>query len=208
VEVIDPKATTGDTYEVTFNSLGKVMVIYDGTDTLYFDNFGSWNLKNINKNTMPIQNATAFEGLESDYFVVDGFRIGLTGSGYYEAEAEVLRREWIGGTEPYTGDGGYVAPEAGYLFFGSSIPGYDITQTVEIRFDRTKTSKGYLYLRGGHPITCATAITIHPSRFSTCPTRTIRASCNGRLSNRWVSPRTTRSGLRPKRRLIASICSS
>ena len=157
VEVIDPLRLTGDTYEVTFNSIGTVQVIYDGTDTLTLNNYASWNLTNISKSTKPIQNATVFAGLASDYFVVDGFRLGVTGSGHYEPEHEVLRREWIPagsstpGTAPYTDDGGYVLPEAGYLFFGSKIPGYDIKETVEIRFDKTKPSKGYMYLRGGTP---------------------------------------------------------
>ena len=157
VEVIDALRLTGDTYAVSFNYLGKVQVVYDGTDTLTFDNYASWDLTNISKNTKPVRGSTVFAGLETDYFVVDGFRIGVTGSGYYEPGTEVLRREWIPvgstvpGTAPYTDNGGYIPFEAGYLFFGSSIPGYDIVETVEIRFDRTKPSKGCMYLRGGSP---------------------------------------------------------
>jgi hypothetical protein len=34
---------------------------------------------------------------------------------------------------------------------GSSIAGYDVKKTIEIRFSKTATSKGYMYLRGGTP---------------------------------------------------------
>ena len=151
VEVVDPLRLTGDTYEVSFTSLGQAIVIYDGSDTLWLDNYGAWNLTNITRgNVTIVAGSQSFRGLVSDYFVVDGFRIGVTGSGCYEPEKEVLRQEWIGGPEVYTvSSGGLISPEAGYLFFGSSIPGYEIKETVEIRFDRDKTSNGYLYLRGG-----------------------------------------------------------
>jgi hypothetical protein len=153
VEVIDPKALTGDTYEVTFDSLGVAQVIVD-PDTMYFANYASWNLTNVTtadqSKKKPVVGCTAFKGLESDYMVIDGFRIGLSGSGYWNPEHEVLRTDWIGGVLPYTGSDG-ADWEAGYLFFGSSIAGYEIKETVEIRFDRTKTSKGYMYLRGGSP---------------------------------------------------------
>ena len=150
VEVIDPLRLTGDTYEVTFTSLGKVRVMYDTYDTLWLDNYASWDLTNLTRNNLRvIEGSRLFNGLVSDFYVVDGFALGVSGHGHYEPEKEILRRIWTGGPPVYTGDRGYILPEAGYLFFGSKIPGYDIVETVEIRFDRNSSSKGYLYLRGG-----------------------------------------------------------
>lgn len=148
VQVIDQTKLTGDSYAVTFESLGKVQVDYHG-EILEFDDYG-WNLTNTSKNQRLISRAADFGGLESVYYTIDGFQIGLTGSGHYETGREILSIEWIGGSAPYTSNGGsyfLIGPD----FLGSSLAGYEITKTVEIRFDRNVKSKGYVYYRNSSP---------------------------------------------------------
>lgn len=186
VVVTDPLELTGDTYEVTFETLGQVETTYDHDldgfidETLTVDDFSSWSLRNITKNNEVIINrSTAMEGLEKEFFLVDGFKIGVSGTGFYrqfnkdgfdigepkENHDEILRIEWEGGPEVFEafestkGEGGYTW-QMGYTSatlgtrsgqFGSAVKGYDVKKVIEIRFDTTKKSKGYLYIRGRNP---------------------------------------------------------
>lgn len=176
VEVIDPTLLTGDTYEVSFASIGDTTVEYDHNldnraDTSFtVPNFGAWTLTNVTKQRKVIDGARNFQALEKEYFVVDGFKIGISGQGVYGQftedkdpgnlrlnHDEILAREWSGGPEvftPYESDrerGGYWW-EMGYgNEYGSTIKGFTIDRVVEIRFDTTKPSKGYMYLRGVSP---------------------------------------------------------
>jgi hypothetical protein len=149
-EVIDPLRLTGDSYALTFGSVGTVRVVYD-QDTLVLDDYASWDLRNLTTadtaRKYPVRGSTAFAGLDMDDLIIDGFRIGVKGSGHWTPGEEVLRTEWIGDSLPYYS----MNLEAGYGFFGSSVEGRDISETVEIRFDRAASSKGYVYLRGGVP---------------------------------------------------------
>jgi len=158
VQVIDPLALTGHKYAVTFESLGKVQSPYDidgdGTpdETLELDNYGLWNLTDETAGRAVVTKSDNFGGLDVAAYTVDGFMLGVTGSGYYVQNAddpqEVLRVEWEGGTNPFEPWWhNWFLP--GWWFFGSSIKGYEITQTVEIRFDRNNRSKGYSFPRGG-----------------------------------------------------------
>ncbi|MCB2205467.1 T9SS type A sorting domain-containing protein [bacterium] len=147
VKVIDPEELTGDSYAVTFTSQGKVETVYYDT-TLIVDDYG-WNLTNTSKNTVMVSDASAFGGLDTDYYVFDGFQIGVSGSGHYVQGREILAVEWENGPRVYEGYAGYEI--VGQDFFGSSIESYDVKKIVEIRFDRNNTSKGYYFLRGGDP---------------------------------------------------------
>jgi hypothetical protein len=163
VKVVDPEALTGDTYEVTFSSTGKVQVEYDvygdgsEIEVLDLDSY-AWNLTNLTKNQKLIDKSPNYNGLASDYYIVDGFQIGLSGSGYFTqykpdfSHNEILRIDWVGGPEVYVGvSSGAYNWMPGYAFFGSSIRGYDLKKVVEVRLDRNKKSKGYMYMRGATP---------------------------------------------------------
>jgi hypothetical protein len=147
VKVVDPANLTGDSYAVTFTSQGEIEVDYYG-DPLIVEDF-AWNLTNVSKNLKLISDATDYGGLETGYYVLDGFQIGVNGAGYYQQGNEILAIEWEGGPAVYEGYAGYTI--VGQDFFGSSIESYDVKKIVEIRFDRDETSKGYYYLRGGDP---------------------------------------------------------
>jgi hypothetical protein len=178
VEVADPFALTGDTYEVSFSSSGTFRATYnhflDGTstvDTLDLPKYDQWNLRNLTTGKTIIEGAKGFNGLQTDFYVVDGFRIGITGTGTYTQfdqrakepydlhwnHAEILNREWSGGPDvfvPYqksaTDSGRWW--EFGYVGeYGSALKGYTIDRVVEIRFDSTKKQKGYMFLRGVNP---------------------------------------------------------
>mgnify|MGYP002277268603 FL=1 len=185
VVVTDPLELTGDSYEVSFKSLGQVETEYDhdldgfADETLIVDNYSSWSLNNITKNQLLIDGSPDMEGLEKEFYVLDGFKIGVSGTGFYrqfnedgfdagepkENHDEILLREWDGGPEVFEayestkGEGGY-SWQLGYTSstlgsrpgqFGSSIKGYDVKKVVEIRFDTTAKSKGYMYMRGARP---------------------------------------------------------
>ncbi len=173
VTAIDPMKLNGHSYEVTFSPMGQVDSPYDGdgdgtADTvLILQNYAAWNLRDMTDNKLIVDKSDKFVGGEGDYYTVDGFKIGCKGSGFYSqyvilgdaasGNNEILSREYIGGIQPYcpvNGDnncaGGYDW-ETGYLFFGSAIPGYQVNKIVEIRFSKTKTSKGYCYTRGASP---------------------------------------------------------
>ncbi|MBR9976656.1 MAG: T9SS type A sorting domain-containing protein, partial [Bacteroidetes bacterium] len=147
VRVIDQNNLTGDSYAVTFESIGKVDVDFYG-DILEFDNY-AWNLTNSSTNQRLIDKASAFGGLETDYFTLDGFQIGVQGSGHYKTGEEILRVEWEGGPQVYLDYFGFWL--VGWDFFGSSIMPYEVKTVVEVRFDRNTSSKGYVYLRGSDP---------------------------------------------------------
>ncbi len=192
VIAIDPLRLTGDTYEISFKSLGQVQSGYNADfsdegegemdsliyeEMLTLDNAGAWTLTNLTKNKVVISESRNLSGLEKDYFVVDGFQIGVKGSGYYKQYAdtthkegeyyhsnEVLRREWYGGPEVYQPTSGDKAVKFEWLpgywssilggtegIYGSAIKGYQTLKKVDIRLDRTAPSKGYLYLRQGVP---------------------------------------------------------
>ncbi|MBR9979056.1 MAG: hypothetical protein KFH87_13305 [Bacteroidetes bacterium] len=185
VVVVDPLEMTGDTYEVTFKSTGEVESAYDHSlngiidETLTLQNYAAWTLRNITKNQVVINGSESMEGLEKEFYLVDGFKIGVSGTGHYrqfnrdgfdpnaphENHDEILRIEWSGGPEvfePHEGDregrGGY-SWQMGYTSsviagpgsFGSSIKGYEVKKVVEIRFDTENPSKGYMYKRGHRP---------------------------------------------------------
>jgi hypothetical protein len=188
VEVVslDPLKMTGDTYEVTFESVGQVETTYDHNldglvdEVLTVDNYAAWSLTNVSKNRVMINKATSMEGLEKEFFILDGFKIGVSGTGHYRQftrdgidlgdpksnHDEILRIEWEGGPEVFEaheadtrGRGGY-SWQMGYTsmaitqnpnHFGSSIKGYEVEKVVEIRFHEQRPSKGYLYLRGVLP---------------------------------------------------------
>ncbi|MCB2205925.1 T9SS type A sorting domain-containing protein [bacterium] len=184
VVVTDPMELTGDSYEVSFKSLGQVETTYDGDldgfvdETLIRDDYSSWTLTDISTNEVLIDGSPSMEGLDKEFFILDGFKIGVSGTGYYrqfnkdgfdngapkENHDEILLREWEGGPEVFEafestrGEGGY-SWQMGYTSstlgspdqFGSNIKGYEVTKVVEIRFDEDNTSKGYMYLRGARP---------------------------------------------------------
>lgn len=184
VVVVDPLELTGDTYEVTFESLGQIQADYDHDldgfvdETLTEENYSAWSLRNITKNKVMISRSQSMQGLEKEFFLLDGFKIGVSGTGYYrqfnkdgfdigkpkDNHAEILRIEWEGGPDVFEayestkGEGGY-SWQMGYTSstfgstgqFGSSLKGYQVKKVVEIRFDTTKKSKGYMYLRGQRP---------------------------------------------------------
>ncbi|MFZ1730801.1 MAG: T9SS type A sorting domain-containing protein [Bacteroidota bacterium] len=182
VVAVDPLEMTGDTYEVTFESLGPIETTYDHDldgfidETLTVDNFSAWSLRDITKNQVLINRNESMEGLKKEFYLLDGFKIGVSGTGYYrqfnkdgfdigepkENHDEILRIEWTGGPEVFEayestkGTGGY-SWQMGYTSaavgtksgqFGSSIKGYNVKKVIEVRFDSTKKSKGYLYIRG------------------------------------------------------------
>ncbi len=189
VVTIDPLKMTGDTYEVTFDPLGQVETTYDHDldgvvdETLTVENYSAWTLRNISKNTILVNKSTSMSGLEKEFFVVEGFKIGVAGTGYYKQftkdgfdagnekanHDEILRIVWDGGPEVFEanestkGEGGY-SWQLGYTSmaitqnpaqFGSSIRAYDAKKVVEIRFDARAPSKGYLFYRGTSPINYA-----------------------------------------------------
>ena len=82
-----------------------------------------------------------------------------------ENHDEILLIEWEGGPEVFEahestkGEGGY-SWQMGYTTsalasrpgqWGSTIRGHEVKKVVEIRFDTSNWSKGYLFLRGGRP---------------------------------------------------------
>jgi hypothetical protein len=148
VEVMDPLKLTGDSYAVTFEKVGIFEYDYEG-EIIEFDNFG-WNLTNTSKNQRLITGATGYGGLETDFYTVDGFNIGVSGFGHYEPGHELYSVEWEGGPEVYDAYAGYAitGPDWGW---GTTIRPYEITQIVEVRMNRNASSKGYVYLRGGTP---------------------------------------------------------
>lgn len=148
VEVIDPMKLTGDSYAVTFEQVGTVEVDYHG-EIMVVDEF-AWNLTNTSKSQRLINQAREYGGLEFGYFTLDGFKIGVDGLGHYTPGSEIKSIEWIGGPEVYEPYGGYAVTGADWGW-GTTIEGYEITQIVEVRFDRNTKSKGYFYLRGGSP---------------------------------------------------------
>ncbi len=185
VVIVDPMEVTGDTYEVTFSSLGQVDTTYDHDldglidERRVEDNYGAWTLRNVTKDQVLLDRNQSMEGLNKEFYLLDGFKIGVSGTGFYsqfnkegfdigeprENHDEILRIDWEGGPEVFEGHestkgvGGY-SWQLGYTSsttgaragqFGSSIKGYDVKKVVEIRFDTTKKSKGYLYLRGTRP---------------------------------------------------------
>ncbi|MAT39911.1 MAG: hypothetical protein CL946_09945 [Ectothiorhodospiraceae bacterium] len=178
---VDPERLNGDTYEITFQSLGDTVSFYNEDlddanfieDTLTLDNAGAWTLKNLTKNTTVINRVENLDGLEKDFFVVDGFAIGVNGQGFYQqftdttrkadeyfVSNEILQRRWFGGPEVYEpGVGtlnvryewlpGYWSVRLGGTenVFGSAIKGYNTTKSVELVMDRDELSKGYCYER-------------------------------------------------------------
>jgi hypothetical protein len=147
IKAIDPLALTGDTYEVTFRSIGTVEVDFHGEEVLVLDNH-VWSMKNITKNTVLVTDALDYGGAASG-FITDGFQVGVVGQGHYNVGNEILDIKWVGGPNPYEAYAGFAIP--GYDFFGSSIVSYDVKKTVEVRFNRNQTSKGYVYFRGSIP---------------------------------------------------------
>jgi len=147
VKTIDPMQMTGNSYEVTFESLGKRIVDFYGEE-LEFD-YHAWNLTNFNTKQRLITAASGYGGLSTDYFTIDGFQIGVTGSGIYQPGNEILDVRWEGGPRQYESYFGFEL--VGWDFFGSSIMPYDVKKIVEIRFNRNVKSKGYVYLRGADP---------------------------------------------------------
>ncbi|MDH7515996.1 MAG: T9SS type A sorting domain-containing protein [Bacteroidota bacterium] len=150
IKVVDPLLLTDYTYQVTFDSVG-VGPVFDGVDTLWFP-MHAWNLTRIKPGgvTEKVVNlATEFKGLEQGYYSVDGFIIAPKGAGLPDYDNPIQSIEWIGGPAVYEG---YIDWETAEQWgWGTSIPWYDIVKTVEIRFSRTATSKGYNYRRGASP---------------------------------------------------------
>ncbi len=175
VTAIDPSNLTGDSYEVTFDKVGTVDSPYDGDldgtpdEVLSLDNFAAWNLRKTSANPVAtlINRSDKVGNKPGNFYTIDGFSIGISGSGYFSqykelgvsesGHNEILTRTWTGGTEVYCPVNGDAACqggnwwEAGYTFFGSALKGYEVKKTVEIRFDSLKTSKGYCYVRGDVP---------------------------------------------------------
>jgi len=185
VVAIDPLKMTGDTYEVTFDALGQVETTYDHTlwaigglplETLVVDDYSAWTLRNLTTGQVLINKSLSMEGLEKEFFIVDGFKIGVSGTGYYRQftkdgfvpddpkanHNEILRIQWEGGPEVFEanesqrGEGGFtwqmgytsISFNTRYGDYGSSLKGYEVKKVVEIRFSEQKPSKGYLYIRG------------------------------------------------------------
>jgi hypothetical protein len=128
-------------------------------------------LKNTTKGTTLLDAVRGYKGLDKDYYVVDGFKIGISGTGVYQQydpknydagkpllnHSEILDRQWFGGPEVFTPNqsnrdvGGYWW-EFGYdNQYSSAIKGFTIDKVLEVRFDTTKPSFGYQYLRGVSP---------------------------------------------------------
>ncbi len=189
VEVVsvDPLEMTGHTYEVTFTSRGRDTTTYDhyllgsasDREIMEVDDFAEWTLTDIETGEILVNRDTTFEGLEKDYFILDGFKIGVSGTGFYhqfnkdgydkgaplENHDEILRIQWEGGAEPFEGyastrgEGGYIW-QLGYTSasedskkerWGSAIKGYEVEKIIEIRFSSEETSFGYCYLYGVAP---------------------------------------------------------
>jgi hypothetical protein len=154
VVAVDPLEMTGDTYEVTFESRGQVTTDYDhnldafSDETLTVDDFSSWTLRNVTKGEVLVSKSASMEGLKKEFYLLDGFKIGVSGTGYYKQfnksgflpddikanHDEILRIEWEGGPEVFEayestrGEGGY-SWQMGYTDvgistkFGSSLKG-------------------------------------------------------------------------------------
>jgi hypothetical protein len=174
VVAVDPLQVTGDTYEVSFASSGTIPTEYDydldGTTdtTLILPQYDLWNVTNVTRGKKMLENARGYNGLQTDFVVIDGLKIGVTGTDIYRQfdprthdpglpllhHDEILKRQWMGGPEVFTPyekgakDSGRWW-EMGYVGgFGSALRGYTIDKIVEIRFDTTKPSKGYMFMRG------------------------------------------------------------
>jgi len=151
VKVIDPMLLTGGTYEVTFDSVG-IGLVYDGVDSLPFPQH-AWNLTRIRAGSAPallVNKAKDFKGLEYGFYSIDGFIIAPKGAGLPDYEHPLQSVEWIGGPPVYEE---YVEWETAEVWgWGSSLLWHEINKTVEIRFSKTNTSKGYNYRRGASPI--------------------------------------------------------
>ena len=150
VTVVDPTRTTGDGYQVEF-----VEEVNDSTG----ETETAWQLRNTTRNEIvPMHNTTqditVLEGTDQSGTVYD------VPSEYFEIQVWdvplALRDwEWEGSERWLTGVnwGGSAlggGADVGPNFFGSSLGRADL-KTVEIRFSRTNTQKGYRYLRGGDP---------------------------------------------------------
>lgn len=148
VQVMDPLKLTGDSYAVTFEKVGIFELEFEGS-IIEFDDFG-WNLTNTSKNQRLVTGATGYGGLGTEYYTVDGFNIGVEGSGHYVPGHELYSVEWEGGPRVYDAYAGYEI--TGWDWgWGTTVMPYEITQIVEVRFNRSTQSKGYYYLRGGSP---------------------------------------------------------
>ncbi|MBN1448902.1 MAG: T9SS type A sorting domain-containing protein [Bacteroidetes bacterium] len=147
VSVVDPMELTGDSYAVTFENIGKITLDYYG-EPVELDNYG-WNLTNSTKNQRLITRASDYGGTELQQYVVDGFQIGLAGSGHWIQHEEIHSIEWIGGPNPYDFYAGYAL--IGDDFLGSSIMPWEVNKIIEIRFDENVRQKGYVYYRSGSP---------------------------------------------------------
>lgn len=159
IQVIDQTKLTGHNYKVTFDAIGTVGIPYDmdgdgnNDTTLVFDNF-AWNLIDVNTGAKLITRSTNYSGPDNGYNV-DGFKISMTGVPYWVPGHEISEQVWTPGTNPYTGYAAGIGTSDPFIlgghFLGSSLYDWESMRSVELRFDRTKPSKGYAYLRGGTP---------------------------------------------------------
>ncbi|MYB71291.1 MAG: T9SS type A sorting domain-containing protein [Gemmatimonadetes bacterium] len=140
VVVVNPIFTTGHNYQVRFGADEEGHTVWslidetDGGKTLLADQF------EIGPGDERAAIYLPDHGFE---LMVLGPPLALSGWEWEGSERWLTGINWGGSA---LGGGADVGPN----FFGSSLGGADLN-TVEIRFSRTNTQKGYRYLRGGDP---------------------------------------------------------
>ncbi|MDD8017556.1 MAG: T9SS type A sorting domain-containing protein [Bacteroidota bacterium] len=153
--IVDPKALTGSTYEVSFDTTG-------GSTT--------WTLTNKTTNKVVLTNQANQAG-DNNYFVTDGMQVLVAGPapGMKGYSVKGTRQwTWVGGNWGAEGFNGAIGNGFDQWFSSSTVT-YDKLKNVEIRFANTdnqgtildvndpNASFAYRYLRG------ATAAAAHPS---------------------------------------------
>ena len=140
VVVVNPTFTTGHNYQVRFGADEEghtVWSLIDETD-------GGKTLLANQPEIGPGDERAAI------YLPDHGFELMVLGPPLALSNWEWEGSErWLTGVN-WGGSGIFGGADVGPNFFGSSLGGADLN-TVEIRFSRTNTQKGYRYLRGGDP---------------------------------------------------------
>ncbi len=155
VMVVDPMKLTGHDYKVTFAAPGKIGIPWDHDgdpatlDSILLMDDYKWTVTDNSTGKAVIKDAGIYDGIINSYNA-DGFKIGMTGVPYWQNGREILGYSWKGASNVWTFVGGYEWILGGN-FFGSSLAPFDVVKSVEVVFDKSKKSKGYMYLRGGSP---------------------------------------------------------
>lgn len=162
VKVVNPAAVTGNDYEVTVTSKDSIYINADLDDATGVDGKETkvpnpkWNVVNKTKNTTVISENSSYTDVPDNVVIGDGLQFKMLASPFWIAGQEIAKVTYTpSGNNNITGvnwggsqmGGGL---DVGYYFFGSSLLPYQVSKDVEIRFNSTKTSKGYLYNRPGY----------------------------------------------------------